>query len=419
MSKRTVLQPEYLSRFSCIGGACEDSCCVGGWNIFVDKKTFLKYRDVEDKDMKAVLDKVVKRNRGKNASDANYASFRLMRNDKDKSCMFLSKDRLCHIQNTLGYGYLCDVCAIYPRFYKMADKKLERCATMSCPEAVRAALQNPDGIAFETAEIDPKTNRIPPRVAAIDTRQTKLAAKSAKFFWDVRLWCLTLLQNREYTIGQRLIILGMLCHNMDELEKKGGVEAIPALLEDFGNEIESGALKQSLGAVKNNLQIQLKLAKELADERLSMEYVANENYIKCTKETLAGLDCFVDTPAEDILKKYAANRETYVADYLKEKDYVLENFLVNEFFMRLMPFGTGDTAFESYMFLCILYAMVKLHINGMSGYHKGLTDETVFRAIQSFSKVVLHNQNFMANMIKVIKANGYDTLAWMTILVND
>jgi lysine-N-methylase len=55
----------------------------------------------------------------------------------------------------------------------------------------------------------------------------------------------------------------------------------------------------------------------------------------------------------------------------------------------------------------------------MSGYHKGLTDETVFRAIQSFSKVVLHNQNFMANMIKVLKANGYDTLAWMTILVND
>jgi lysine-N-methylase len=407
-----------MSRFSCIGGACEDNCCKGTWKVFVDKKTFLKYRDIDDKELKELLDKVVKRNRGKDASDAQYAQFKLWR-AADNKCVFLTKDNLCHLHAKLGYEGLCDVCAIYPRFYKMADKKLERCATMSCPEVVRTALQNEDGISFESVEIDTKTNRIPPRVASIDTRQTKFAAKSAKFFWEVRMWCLTLLQNREYTLGQRLIILGILCQKLDDLENLSGVEAIPALLEEFGNEVESGSLNERLNAVENNFSIQLKLAKELTDERLSMELVANENYIKCVKETLAGLDCFVDTPPDDILKKYIKNRETYVADYLKDKGYILENFLVNEFFMRLMPFGTGDKSFDAYMFLCILYGMVKLHLNGMAGCHKGLTDEIVFRAIQSFSKVVLHNQQFMANMIKAIKANGYDNLAWMTILVND
>lgn len=34
---RRILVPEYLDEFSCIGGACEDTCCAG-WNITVDKK---------------------------------------------------------------------------------------------------------------------------------------------------------------------------------------------------------------------------------------------------------------------------------------------------------------------------------------------------------------------------------------------
>ena len=414
--KRSILQPEYMSRFKCIGGACEDSCCMGSWSIFVDKKTYLKYRECKDPEVGPVLDKIVKRYRGKDVSDQQYARFRLRR---DGRCVFLTGDGLCHLQKKLGYEGLCDTCAVYPRLYKMADGKIERCATTSCPEVVRLVLSNPEGIAFETIEEGPDTGRIPARVQSIDSRSTKFAAKPAKFFWDIRMTCLSVLQNRAYTIGQRLILLGMLCSWLEEHDKSGRVEEIPAVLDKFNALAEDCSAKPGLDTLQNNFLIQMRLAKELTDNRLSMELVASATYIDCVKETLAGLGLFVDANPDDVLKAYMENRDTYVAAYLKEKEYVLENFLVNEFFMRMMPFGAGDTVWDSYMFLCVQYGMVKLHLNGMSGCRKGLTDEAVFRLIQSFSKVVLHNTKFIPSMIRRLKDNDFDTLAWMTILVND
>jgi lysine-N-methylase len=404
-----------MRKFKCIGGACEDSCCKG-WRVSIDKKTFLEYRRVKDEELKATLDKYIKRERQEGVkSDDAYARVGLV----DGNCPFLDAKNLCTIQNKLGYEGLSDVCAIYPRLYKLVDKKLERCATFSCPELARNALFNEEGIVFEEVEEAPSLGRIPARAPALSPGLTKFAAKPVKFFWDVRLFCLSLLQNREYTLGQRLMLLGMLCRKIDELDKASNVEEIPALLERFGADVEAGSLKAELDAVETNFSIQMRLAKELTDERMRTELVASQAYLVNVMETLAGIDFVAGTEPDEIVKKYKENRETYVAAYLKDKSYVLENFVVNEFFAHLMPFGSGETAWDSYLFLCVLYGMVKLHLNGIAGARRGLTDEAVARIIQTFAKTVLHNGKFIPNMIKRLKENEFDTLAWMAILVGD
>ena len=43
--KRIVLQPEYMKAFSCIGPACEDSCCIG-LRVDLDKETYQKYKKI-------------------------------------------------------------------------------------------------------------------------------------------------------------------------------------------------------------------------------------------------------------------------------------------------------------------------------------------------------------------------------------
>jgi len=412
---RKILQPAYMGKFKCIGGACEDSCCRG-WRVSIDKKTYLEYRRVKDEGLKAMMDKHIKRERKEDVkSDDAYARVGL----ENGNCPFLDAENLCVIQSKLGYEGLSDVCAIYPRIYKMVDKKLERGATLSCPELARVALFNEEGIAFEEVEEAPSIGRIPPRAPALAPSLTKFAAKPVKFFWEVRLFCLSILQNREYAIGQRLMLLGMLCRKIDDLDKASGVEELPAMLERFGADVESGSLKAELDTVEPKFEIQMRLAKELTDERLKTELVASQTYLAVVMETLAGIGFVVGTEPEAIVKTYKENRETYVAAYLKDKAYVLENFVVNEFFAHLMPFGSGETTWDSYLFLCVLYGMVKLHLNGVAGCRKGLTDETVVRIIQPFSKTVLHNGKFIPNMIKRLKENGFDTLAWMAILVGD
>ncbi len=35
--------PIYLKEFKCIGGECEDSCCIG-WDVDIDKFTFINMK---------------------------------------------------------------------------------------------------------------------------------------------------------------------------------------------------------------------------------------------------------------------------------------------------------------------------------------------------------------------------------------
>ena len=46
----TIIIPSYAEDFVCIGGRCEDSCCIG-WDIDVDKKTYKKYSSTKNTDM--------------------------------------------------------------------------------------------------------------------------------------------------------------------------------------------------------------------------------------------------------------------------------------------------------------------------------------------------------------------------------
>ena len=85
---------------------------------------------------------------------------------------------------------------------------------MSCPEAARIALLNPDGIAFEHIEEDLDT-RIKIH-SNLDTEGHLFLNKAQRYFWDIRIFSLTLLQNRQYSLGERLIILGIV-YKIEEL----------------------------------------------------------------------------------------------------------------------------------------------------------------------------------------------------------
>jgi len=408
-AKHTILQPQYLNEFRCAGGACEDNCCDGR-QVYVDKKTFLKYRRVEDETLAPLFEKHVKRERdNERKSDETYAKI----GTDDKSCPFNDGQKLCAIQCKLGHDYLCNACAAYPRVYRQVDRKLERCGTMACPEIVRVALGKPEGIALESVE---EVGRVPSRATSLDTRLTKFAATPVKFFWDIRIFCLTLLQNRTYTLDRRLILLGMLYKKIEGLDKADNVEGIPAMLELFSQEIDKETFDSELENIESNPEAQMTLAKMLTDKQLGSNLAESGRYLQCVMETLAGLQIIEGGSIEDSLKRYIENRDTHVSNYLKEKEYVLENFMVNEFFMRLMPFGNGETIWDSYLSFCVTYSIIKLHLNGMAGSHKGLNDKTVFRLIQAFSKATEYNQSLILSIVQQLKYVGHDTLAWMTIL---
>ena len=52
--KREILIPAYYNKFSCIGSACEDTCCAG-WKVSVDKVSFNKYRKITSGPLASLL----------------------------------------------------------------------------------------------------------------------------------------------------------------------------------------------------------------------------------------------------------------------------------------------------------------------------------------------------------------------------
>lgn len=407
---RPLLVPQYLNKFSCIGSECEDSCCIG-WKVEIDQDTYKKYQKVQDKELKPLLEKNVKKNRS-NPTKESYAKIKM--GDKGR-CSYLSEANLCQIQLKLGTDYLSNTCAIYPRILNKVNGIVEKSLTMSCPEAARLALLNPNGIEFD--QIEEPADSAGFIINQIDTQDEKFTNKAQRYFWEFRIFTIQVLQNRSYSLSERLIILGLFFKNAQEIIEEGEIHNILDLIIKYSNHMENGGLKSIIENIPTQLSIQLKLCKELIDVRYG-QGISNQRYLECISEMLKGINYDNDSTVEEITERYKLAYEEYYLPYMEKHEYILENYLVNHVFKNLFPLKK-QSLFDDYVMLVIYYSMIKLHLIGMAGFHKGITSDMVLKLIQSFSKTVDHNDSFLRNIFKLLKNNGLNSMAYMAILIKN
>lgn len=133
-----ITKPIFYKEFSCIAGACPDTCCAG-WQIMIDEKSLQKYRKFKGSF----------RNRLHNDIDWKERSFR----QYDSRCAFLNEDNLCDIYSEAGKDMLCDTCRKYPRHIEEFEGLREYSLSLSCPEAARIFLSHREKISFITREV--------------------------------------------------------------------------------------------------------------------------------------------------------------------------------------------------------------------------------------------------------------------------
>lgn len=144
------LMPRYLARFTCIGSACEETCC-GGWRVLVDEKHYKKLKTAMDRDRgeRERFARAHQRVRGKECSPSRYALLVL---DEEQRCALLDEDRLCSVQKRYGAAMLSDTCAFYPRTIQEFEQRQEMTATLSCPEIARQVLLFEDAMDLVPAQ---------------------------------------------------------------------------------------------------------------------------------------------------------------------------------------------------------------------------------------------------------------------------
>ena len=130
--------PTYFNEFACIGGACEDNCCIG-WEVDIDDESLEVYKSVGGE----FGDKL-----RRCMNDEN--SFTL----KNNRCPFLNDKNLCDIFINIGEDKLCTVCTEYPRFTETYGSLTEKGLGMSCESAAEFIFKSDKPTGFETEKFD-------------------------------------------------------------------------------------------------------------------------------------------------------------------------------------------------------------------------------------------------------------------------
>ena len=126
-----IIKPSYFDTFRCIAGNCTDSCCKE-WDVQVDEAAAEFYLQLPG-ELGDSLRQVLKEEDGETVMTS-----------VDGRCPMWREDGLCRIQAALGHEALCKTCREFPRLTHDFGDFQELGLELSCPEAARFILRNPD-----------------------------------------------------------------------------------------------------------------------------------------------------------------------------------------------------------------------------------------------------------------------------------
>jgi len=416
------LQPRSYHAFRCIGAACEDTCCVG-WIVNVDKPTYEAYQGSNDPELGPRLHELVTINTD-STSDDNYARINL----NGPSCPFLSEG-WCAIQKKLGEQYLPIMCSAYPRVMNVVDDVLQRSLDLSCPEAARLVLLDPNPMQFDDEE-GPQRD---PRLAHLSVLRTSngKSDKPYQHFREIRGFVIWLLQYRAYPLWKRLVILGSLCDQLQETAATGHNAEAPEVLDAYREGVDRDLFGEALNTHAAQPAKQLELVLELIVGRISSDFTAPP-LLACYQKFMQAMDWTPESSMDDIGRRYAAANSQYWAPFLNRHEHILEHYLVSYVHRTLFPLGPQESTRglsvhhiatsirDQYLVMMAHYAIIQTLLIGMAAWHK--TEFGVAHAIQviqSFSKAFEHSPSFGERALKVLAGKSMNNCAGLAILVRN
>ena len=390
------LQPRSYHAFRCIGADCEDTCCVG-WIVQVDKSTYENYQCCDDSELGPRLHQLVTINSA--PSDDNYARMAL----NGPACPFFTEG-LCAIQKKLGEEYLPIMCSAYPRVMNIVDDVLQRSLDLSCPEAARIVLLDPNPIEFDEEEGPPRD----PRLANLSVLHTSngTSDKPYEHFRAIRGFVIWLLQYRAFPLWKRLVILGSLCDRLQALTAAGRNSQVLEVLDAYRDAVDRDLGGQTLNNHAPRPAAQLELVLELIVGRISSDFTG-PRLLECYQKFMQAMDWTVESSMNDIGRRYAAAHAEYYAPFLGRHEHMLEHYLVSYVHRTLFPLGPQESSRgqavhhiahsigEQCLLMTVYYAIVQTLLIGVAAFHKTEFGKGhAIQVIQAFTKAFEHSPSF-------------------------
>ncbi|MGD0938385.1 MAG: flagellin lysine-N-methylase [Terracidiphilus sp.] len=410
------LQITTAENFRCIGSACEDTCCQG-WSVPIDKASFERYQSLPLSPLRTAIDSSVLAM----PEPAQPAIFAKIQMNGSNQCPLLTEERLCGIQAQIGEQFLSQACATYPRIHQSIAGVTETALTLSCPEAARQILLNPNLSAWMQRSVAEERNRRFPDAPLADVTPSLL-----HWFRPIRLAILKLIGNRTYPLWQRLFLLGVLCRRLDSIANGELARAVPRFLTDFEATVASGALLPAMEALPVNLTAQLDVVLRLAGMLLHRSNV-RPRFVECVQAFTAGIGNAPGATLEGLAERYAEAHDTHFGPFFDRHPYILENYLINTIVRCRFPFGPEqapagepNTMAHEFALLTAQFALTKGFLIGVAGFRREAFSATeVVHTVQATSKHFEHHPEFLRMAYELLVESRMDGAWGLAILLRN
>jgi len=241
-----VLAARYMTRFRCLAGDCEATCCGGG-SIPVEESNHRRLTVLAkgDPEATALLEQGIERT-------PQGPSFARIRFDDAGDCSMRDGAGLCRVHQRFGHDALFEVCATYPRYASKVDDDVELFGTLACPEVARLALLADD--AFELAQL---TLSEPPRVLRNHFRTEQPYFRSFK---PVRAALVRLASEAGHGLAKKLFVLLWFADKLKTVLCEGAASVPPSELDQALSALSRPEVLSSLAESFESLTLDGSLA---------------------------------------------------------------------------------------------------------------------------------------------------------------
>ncbi len=340
------LVPDYYLKFACKMGECRSACCVG-WPITISMRNYFHLVGLNcPKRLRERLDCGLRVLELPTADE--YARFEPR---YDGNCPMRMGDGRCSLHAELGEDILPDVCRLYPRGIRAENDSYECSCANSCEAVLELLMDKTDPITFSYQRLTVQMPPIPKRESFFKTFGIEL---------KIRMYLISVIQNRNLPLPQRIIRLGDVLDRIDKAVELRDRAMLDGILnqnptEHFAKLEEAEVSSEHLGFGLNIVEQMI----EILDAR-------SQSIRECGE---AALSYF--RGGENPIGQYY-NAKSHFETLFPNWETFYENVLVNHIFFSQFPFQDRPENFHSeYVALCAVYATLRFLGLGSTAENSG------------------------------------------------
>jgi hypothetical protein len=375
--------PDFLRDFACKRGDCRRTCCGSDWTIGLTRDEYDADTSQElGEECRALAQKGLRRNPN-GTGDKDYA-YCLMR--EDGFCVLLTEDKLCGWQKLRGES-VGAACHDFPRAYSQFLDDEYVLPTVACEAVAESLLARTDPVRLVRERDPPPRRGFPVKIdrERVDRRPL------LRLYPELIGWGLALLQDRRFSLDDRLVLLANAMSLIDWMERNGRVDDLPGAMDRF---LQAENLQKVVnGYAEYPIGPRAFLAVNVSS---FVRFLTLPRFQEKARKVLEGLgievveteDGRVRLGQEPVDSEVFLKRKAQLSGFMRAREVFLEHVVVCEYLRSMMPV-TEPGVWGALQLFSVYYALQKGILYGLFDSPPG--DVELVGAIVLLHRMLIHD----------------------------